>query len=298
MIKSLDLFAGVGGLRLGLEKALKKLGLRHECVLYSVINKHCQKTYEKNFSSTKLIENIKNVSKIELDIPDHDILLAGFPCQPFSNAGVAVRKFLKRYNVEEKKLNSNPISNKLNNLADIYHGNFSLFQSLPDMWAIDQLHPIAPIQKLNRKPNKRVILNDITCDSEGRIDSFVDSEDERSILKLHSLKESEPYYLGFFLVGAYQDIMGDLHNLFGRVNEVHVFLEDDEEDGFYIEDSIRGFSVTEVLGFTQYDERSLMRKMKRQIDQATKEDLIKPREGIKILDIYSQLLSAQTYLKD
>ena len=92
--------------------------------------------------------------------------------------------------------------------------------------------------------------------------------------------------------------MGDLHNLFGRVNEVHVFLEDDEEDGFYIEDSIRGFSVTEVLGFTQYDERSLMRKMKRQIDQATKEDLIKPREGIKILDIYSQLLSAQTYLKD
>ena len=117
-------------------------------------------------------------------------------------------------------------------------------------------------------------------------------------LKLHSLEEGEPYYLGFFLVGAYQDIMGDLHNLFGRVNEVHVFLEDDEEDGFYIEDSIRGFSVTEVLGFTQYDERSLMRNMKRQIDQATKEDLIKPREGIKILDIYSQLLSTQTYLKD
>ena len=96
IIKSIDLFAGVGGLRLGLEKALKKLGLGHECVLYSEINKHCQKTYEKNFSTTKLIEDIKNVSKIKFDIPDHDILLAGFPCQPFSQAGVSVRKSLNR----------------------------------------------------------------------------------------------------------------------------------------------------------------------------------------------------------
>ena len=183
-------------------------------------------------------------------------------------------------------------------MADQYVCNFSVFQSLIDHWACNQLFPVVPIHRLETEPEVDTVLVDITCDSEGRVDSFVDSEDERSILKLHSLKEGEPYYLGFFLVGAYQDIMGDLHNLFGRVNEVHVFLEDDEEDGFYIEDSIRGFSVTEVLGFTQYDERSLMRNMKRQIDQATKEDLIKPREGIKILDIYSQLLSTQTYLKD
>jgi arginine decarboxylase len=183
-------------------------------------------------------------------------------------------------------------------MADQYVCNFSVFQSLIDHWACDQLFPVAPIHRLESEPSVDALLVDITCDSEGRVDSFVDSEDERSILRLHSLKEDEPYYLGFFLVGAYQDIMGDLHNLFGRVNEVHVFLEDDEEDGFYIEDSIRGFSVNEVLGFTQYDERLLMRKMKKQIDQATKRDLIKPREGIGILEHFNQLLSSQTYLKD
>ena len=183
-------------------------------------------------------------------------------------------------------------------MADQYVCNFSVFQSLIDHWACDQLFPVAPIHRLDTEPKVDALLVDITCDSEGRVDSFVDSEDERAILRLHPLIEKEPYYLGFFLVGAYQDIMGDLHNLFGRVNEVHVFLEEDEEDGFYIEDSIRGFSVNEVLGFTQYDEHSLLRKMKKQIDGATKNDLIKPREGIRILEHYTRVLSSQTYLKD
>ena len=181
-------------------------------------------------------------------------------------------------------------------MADQYVCNFSVFQSLIDHWACNQLFPIVPIHRLDEKPTVDTTLVDITCDSEGRIASFVDSEDERSLLRLHEIKKDEPYFLGFFLVGAYQDIMGDLHNLFGRVNEVHVFLEDDEENGFYIEDRIPGFSINEVLEFTQHDGQLLSRKMKKQIDLATKKDQIKPREGTRILDEYMHVLKSQTYL--
>ena len=183
-------------------------------------------------------------------------------------------------------------------MADQYVCNFSVFQSLIDHWACDQLFPIVPIHRLNERPTVNTTLVDITCDSEGRIASFVDSEDERSLLRLHEIKKEESYFLGFFLMGAYQDIMGDLHNLLGRVNEVHVFLKDDEEDGFYIEDSVPGFSVNEVLKLTQYDGQILSRKLKKQIDLAIKRGLIKPKEGIRILDEYLQLLKSQTYLND
>lgn len=181
-------------------------------------------------------------------------------------------------------------------MAEQYVCNFSVFQSLIDHWACDQLFPIAPLHRLNESPDVDTTLVDITCDSEGKLSNFTDIEDVRHTLRLHELKEKDPYYLGFFLVGAYQDIMGDLHNLFGRVNEVHVFLEDDEEDGFYIEDSIKGFTVSDVLGFTQYDGHILTRRMKKQIDRATREDQIKPREGTRILDEYVEFLRGHTYL--
>ena len=181
-------------------------------------------------------------------------------------------------------------------MAEQYVCNFSIFQSLIDHWACKQLFPIAPIQRLNESPNVDATLVDITCDSEGKVSSFTDVEDIRRTIRLHELKLKEPYYLGVFLVGAYQDIMGDLHNLFGRVNEVHVFLEDDEEDGFYIEDSIKGFTVNDVIGFTQYDGHILTRRMKKLIDRATKDDMIKPREGTRILDEYAELLRGHTYL--
>jgi len=181
-------------------------------------------------------------------------------------------------------------------MAEQYVCNFSVFQSLIDHWACDQLFPIAPIHRLNESPDVDTTLVDITCDSEGKLSEFTDIGDVRHTLRLHQLNDKDPYYLGFFLVGAYQDIMGDLHNLFGRVNEVHVFLEDDEEDGFYIEDSIKGFTVSDVLGFTQYDGHILTRRMKKQIDQATREDIIKPREGTRILDEYSEFLRGHTYL--
>lgn len=181
-------------------------------------------------------------------------------------------------------------------MADQYVCNFSIFQSLIDHWACDQLFPVAPLQRLNERPEVDATLVDITCDSEGKMKKFTDVEDVRDTLKLHALRAKEPYYLGAFLVGAYQDIMGDLHNLFGRVNEVHVFLEDDEEDGFYIEDSIKGFTVSDVLGFTQYDGHVLTRRMKKQIDRATRADKIKPREGTKMLDQYADFLRGYTYL--
>ncbi|NCG08306.1 MAG: biosynthetic arginine decarboxylase [Verrucomicrobia bacterium] len=183
-------------------------------------------------------------------------------------------------------------------MAEQYVCNFSVFQSLIDHWACDQLFPVAPLHRLNEKPTVDATLVDITCDSEGKISKFTDVEDVRHSLRLHPLKPKEPYYLGVFLVGAYQDIMGDLHNLFGRVDEVHVFLEDDEEDGFYIEDSIKGFTINDVLGFTQYDGHLLTRMMKKQIDRATKADQIKPREGTRMLDEYAHLLKGPTYLSE
>jgi arginine decarboxylase len=181
-------------------------------------------------------------------------------------------------------------------MAEQYVCNFSVFQSLIDHWACDQLFPIAPLHRLNESPDVDVTLVDITCDSEGKVSKFTDVEDVRSTLRLHELNAKDPYYLGIFLVGAYQDIMGDLHNLFGRVNEVHVFLEDDEENGFYIEDSIKGFTVNDVLGFTQYDGHILTRQLKKQIDHATKSDIIKPREGTRMLDEYAEMLRGHTYL--
>ena len=184
-----------------------------------------------------------------------------------------------------------------NKLAEQYVCNFSVFQSLIDHWACDQLFPIAPLHRLNEKPTVNATLVDITCDSEGKVSDFIDlEEDAQGFLPLHPLND-DPYYLGIFLAGAYQDIMGDLHNLFGRVSEVHVFLEDDEEDGFYIEETIKGSRVQDVLKFIQHDSRDLARSMKKQIDAATRHDKVKPREGVALQDFYEELLTGGTYLK-
>ena len=181
-------------------------------------------------------------------------------------------------------------------LAEQYVCNFSVFQSLLDHWAFKQLFPIAPLHRLNEPPTVNAILVDITCDSDGKISNFIDLEDIQEYLALHPLND-KPYYLGVFLTGAYQDIMGDLHNLFGRVNEVHVFLEDAEEDGWYIEETISGSTVSEILNFIQYKESDLRRSIKRQFDRATRSDLVKPREGIRLFDYYQELLSGKTYLR-
>ena len=180
-------------------------------------------------------------------------------------------------------------------LAEQYVCNFSVFQSLLDHWAFNQLFPVAPLHRLKEKPSVNAVLVDITCDSDGKISHFIDLEDVKDYLPLHALND-KPYYLGVFLTGAYQDIMGDLHNLFGRVNEVHVFLEDNEEDGYYIEQTIRGNPISEILELIQYKENDLLRSMKRQIDRATKKNLVKPRQGTRLLDFYEDLIQGKTYL--
>jgi arginine decarboxylase len=180
-------------------------------------------------------------------------------------------------------------------LADQYVCNFSVFQSLIDHWALKQLFPIAPLHRLDERPSVNAILADITCDSDGKIGSFIDLQDTKDYLTLHPLN-GKPYYLGIFMTGAYQDIMGDLHNLFGRVNEVHVFLEDDEPNGFYIEEALSGSRIADVIEGVQYQKEELCRRMKAQIDAATRRDLVKPREGVRLLELYESQMLNKTYL--
>jgi len=181
-------------------------------------------------------------------------------------------------------------------LGDQYLCNFSVFQSLPDHWALGQLFPIMPVHNLNQPPDRNGTLADITCDSDGKVGKFIDLQDVRETLPLHRIRSGEPYYLGFFLMGAYQDIMGDLHNLFGRVNEVHLFLDEDEESGWYVEEIIEGSTVGSVLSMTQWDENELIRLVKAQTDAAIKSDRLKPSEAMRLLAEYERGLKGYTYL--
>ncbi len=181
-------------------------------------------------------------------------------------------------------------------LGDQYICNFSVFQSLLDHWALGQLFPIMPIHRLTTPPDRHGMIVDITCDSDGKISKFIDLQDVKETLPLHRIIPGEMYYLGVFMVGAYQDIMGDLHNLFGRVTEVHVFLDPDEETGWYIEEVIEGSTIGEVLAMTQWDKVELMRLLKTQVDSAIKTDFLKPNEGMRLLMDYERLLQEYTYL--
>jgi len=185
-------------------------------------------------------------------------------------------------------------------MSDQYVCNFSVFQSLLDHWAIGQLFPIMPLQRLNVAPTREATLVDITCDSDGTVRKFIDLEDVRDTLKLHVLeksgKKAKPYHLGFFLMGAYQDVMGDQHNLFGRVNEIRVFLDPDEPDGYSIGETVGGDSICDTLVAMQYDRQELTRQMKRQIDGAIKSGHVQPSEGVQMLNDYERRLDDYTYL--
>ena len=181
-------------------------------------------------------------------------------------------------------------------LSDQYVCNFSVFQSLLDHWALGQLFPVMPIDHLDKIPDRNGTLVDITCDSDGKISKFIDLQDVKDTLPLHRLTPGEPYLIGFFLMGAYQDIMGDLHNLFGRVNEAHVFLDEDEESGWYIEETLEGSTIGDVLKMVQWDQAELMRQMKIQVDAAIKSDRLKPNEAMRLLSNYEKALKGYTYL--
>jgi arginine decarboxylase len=181
-------------------------------------------------------------------------------------------------------------------LSDQYVCNFSVFQSLLDHWALGQLFPVMPIHRLDELPGRNGTLVDITCDSDGKVSKFIDLQDVKETLSLHALRAGEPYYIGFFLMGAYQDIMGDFHNLFGRVNEAHVFLDEDEEGGFYIEEIIEGSTIGDVLTLTQWNQSELSRLIKGQVDAAIKSDRLKPNEAMRLLTNYERVLKTYTYL--
>jgi arginine decarboxylase len=181
-------------------------------------------------------------------------------------------------------------------LADQYLCNFSLFQSMPDHWAISHLFPIVPVHRHDEEPTRASTLVDITCDSDGKVCKFIDLRDIKDTLPLHVLKQNEAYYLGFFLMGAYQDIMGDLHNLFGRVNEVHVFLDDTEPGGYYIEEVIKGNNIAGVLSWIQYSATDLEKKVKEQIESRVREGQLKPKEGVDLQNFYEHVLHGYTYV--
>lgn len=181
-------------------------------------------------------------------------------------------------------------------LADQYLANFSLFQSAPDHWAVNQLFPIMPIHRLEERPTHETTIIDITCDSDGKIDKFIDLKDVNDTLSLHTLRPNEPYFLGMFLTGAYQDIMGDMHNLFGRVNEVHVFVDDEDPEDYYIEEVIPGDTILEILSRVQYEPVELLRKMKLALDTRVKEGAIKPKESVNLTDFYEEVMRGYTYL--
>ena len=179
-------------------------------------------------------------------------------------------------------------------MADKYFCNFSLFQSLPDSWGIDQLFPIMPIERLDEKPTISATLQDITCDSDGKISAYVNYNQQTSYIPLHTFKEGDHYYIGVFLVGAYQEILGNMHNLFGDTNAVHVTVD---EDGYSIDKTIDGETVADVLEYVQYDPKRLVRRLEAWVSKAVKEGKITTEEGKEFISNYRSGLYGYTYLE-
>lgn len=180
-------------------------------------------------------------------------------------------------------------------LVDQYLCDFSVFQSMLDHWAIDQPFPIVPLHRLDERPARRALLVDLTCDSDGKVSHYVSSHEDKSFLELHPLESGQPYYLGFFLMGAYQDIMGDAHNLFGRVSEAHVYGDGEEEGNFWIEKVIPGIEVQEILAQVQYFPNDLQRRMEAIVKAKIEAGSIRPKRGMEILEQYTQFFRDGTY---
>jgi arginine decarboxylase len=179
-------------------------------------------------------------------------------------------------------------------LSDTYFCNLSIFQSMPDSWAIKQLFPIMPVHRLGERPTRRAVLGDITCDSDGKIDQFIDLRDVRNTLELHPY-DGQPYYLGAFLLGAYQEILGDLHNLFGDTNAVHVSLDEDGEIDLYA--VIKGDTVREVLHYVQYSADELTASMRKDVERAVRMGKISLEESRQLLHFYESGLEGYTYME-
>lgn len=179
-------------------------------------------------------------------------------------------------------------------LSDKYFCNFSLFQSLPDSWAIDQIFPIMPIQRLDEKPERSATLQDITCDSDGKIDNFIATRNFSYYLPVHAIRTKDTYYIAVFLVGAYQEILGDLHNLFGDTNAVHISVDD---EGYTIDQVIDGETVAEVLEYVQFNAKKMVRTVETWVTSSVKSGIISASEGKEFLSTYRSGLYGYTYLE-
>ncbi|MEH6443314.1 MAG: biosynthetic arginine decarboxylase [Oceanospirillaceae bacterium] len=180
-------------------------------------------------------------------------------------------------------------------LCDIYYGNFSLFQSLPDIWAIDQVFPVMPIHRLNEKPTREAIIADITCDCDGKIDRFISPQGIRNTLPLHALNEEQEYYIGVFLVGAYQETLGDLHNLFGDTNVVSVRINSDSSFDFVRE--FQGDSIADVLSYVEYEPKQMLEQFRRSAELAVKEKRITTSQRQRMLSAFKDSLQGYTYFE-
>ena len=179
--------------------------------------------------------------------------------------------------------------------SDIYYGNFSVFQSVPDAWAIDHLFPIMPVHRLNEAPTRNAIIADITCDCDGKIDKFIDTHNVRKSLPLHDYRADEEYYLGVFLVGAYQETLGDLHNLLGDTNIVSIQIKEDGDFKFIRE--LEGDSVADVLSYVEYDTKAMVSQFRETAEKAVRRGLITPHERQEIMRAYQKGMRGYTYFE-
>jgi arginine decarboxylase len=182
-------------------------------------------------------------------------------------------------------------------LRSQYLCNFSLFQSAADSWAIDQILPVAPLTRLNEAPSRQCTIADITCDSDGKINQFIGTNGHCDNLPLHPLVPGENYYIGMFLTGAYQDVMGDMHNLFGRLNEAHIYCDPEDPTGFYIEEFVPGSTAAQVLKIMQYNPQSMAAKVKANVDATLAKGGLRSRDGVMLVDFYEACLASYPYLQ-
>lgn len=280
-------------------------------------------SYDKTTTPSKIDENaphplqeLFSIHKALQKSPDnviehyHDIVSNFKECQNLFSLGFmnliargqaeelyfsALKRIANLLQQREEELPEN-LTKLSEDLSDTYFGNFSLFQSLPDHWAIQHQFPIMPIHRLKEEPSQTAIIADISCDSDGKIDLFIDAEKGKRVIKLHGHDNSKDYYLGIFLVGAYQETLGDLHNLFGDTNAVHISL--DSKNRPIIETFVKGDTVEEVLTYVQYDVEDLIDNMQTQIERAVRKDLITHKESGQFLKFYEESIEGYTYLED
>lgn len=292
-------------------EAGRALTAHHSCVILNIFG---EVSYKDNFnehietikSQNSLCKKMKSLYDIKKSTRPHElfnwaIVTRSQAMDAFKMGFLSLseKAFIEKYFwlIMEKLSKYTELHESLENkLVTQYLSNFSVFQSIPDSWAIDQLLPVVPIHRLNEEPTQIATLADITCDSDGKVNHFIGEDGEVDTTLLHTLKENESYFVGIFLTGAYQDVMGDNHNLMGRLSEAHVYYDEAEPTGFYIEEIVPGETPSDVLETLKYNPLHMCSKVKKQIDKRIKEGKIMPREGVKLIDFYEKCLKGSTYL--